>query len=295
MHHLLALGFGYSARRLAGVLQEDSDPHWRITGTRATGVGGIPKNDSGAMVIEGVTFGTGSLADPVADAISSATHLLVSVPPDAEGDPVLRSVSAYIGPGALQWVGYLSTTGVYGDHGGSWVDETTPPAPASPRTQRRVDAEEGWSSLCAALGVPLQIYRLSGIYGPGRSVVDRLLEGSARRIVKKGHVFNRVHVDDLARAVASGVRRPDRSGVFNLADDLPSSAEEPVLYAAGLMDVDPPPPIQYEKADLGPMGRSFYESSRRVRNDRAKRELGWSLAFPTYREGIRSIVEGLGR
>lgn len=290
MPTFFAFGYGYSARHVASALRRDETGSWRICGTRTTARGVEEMRADG---IEGVRFeGSDPAVDAqLAEALANATHVLVSIAPDRGGDPVLsRADDALRGCERLAWVGYLSTTGVYGDRGGAWVDESTPPDPAVPRNEHRLVAERGWTELCAEIDVPLQIFRLAGIYGPGRSIVERLRTGTARRIVKPGHVFNRIHVDDIAGAVLAGMRNPARTGVFNVADDLPSPAEDPIVFAAEAMGVEPPPRVSIEEAALGPTGLSFYAQSRRVRNRRAKEELGWTLRYPTYREGVTAIL-----
>jgi nucleoside-diphosphate-sugar epimerase len=290
MPHLFVFGYGYSARYLGRARAQASDDTWRITGTRRS-VDGV--SELRTLGVEGVRFDGAGLDAEAREALGTATHVLVSIAPDTDGDPVLRHASEALREcPELEWVGYLSTTGVYGDHAGDWVDESTPPSPAFPRTERRLAAERAWTDLCADIGVPIQIYRLTGIYGPGRSVVEKLRQGTARRIVESGHVSNRIHVEDIASAIEAGIRRPHRAGIFNVTDDLPSPPEDPLLFAAEAMGMTPPPPVSLDEAGLGPMGRSFYAQSRRVRNERARSELGWSPRYPTYREGLTAILHG---
>ncbi|RBI85471.1 SDR family NAD(P)-dependent oxidoreductase [Rhodosalinus halophilus] len=276
---LLSLGHGYSARALARLLAPQG---WRIIGTTRS----AEKADR--LAAEGVE----PLIWPGADlrpALADATHLLSSVGPDAEGDPVLRAADEAIAEAAphLEWAGYLSTTGVYGDHQGRWVDETTPPAPAKGRSDRRLEAERAWA---AVPGLPLHVFRLSGIYGPGRSALDRLRAGTARRIVKEGQVFSRIHVDDIAQVLAASIARPNPGAVYNVADDEPAPADEVIAYAAELLGLPVPRAIPFEEAELSPMAAGFYAESRRVRNDRIKRELGVRLLYPDYRAGLQAIL-----
>jgi nucleoside-diphosphate-sugar epimerase len=190
----------------------------------------------------------------------------------------------------LKIVIYLSTVGVYGDHGGGWVDEKTPANPASERGRRRVAAENAWLAFGEARGVPVQLHRLAGIYGPRSNAIDDLRAGVARRIVKPGQVFNRIHVDDIAGAADAGFRHPDVTGPINVCDDEPCPPQDVVSYAAALIGVEPPPEIPFEKARLSEMGRSFYGESKRCRNGRLKRELGYRLRYPTYREGLAALA-----
>jgi nucleoside-diphosphate-sugar epimerase len=190
----------------------------------------------------------------------------------------------------LRWAGYLSTTGVYGDCGGAWVDEDSPLAPNVERARRRVEAEQAWR----AAGLPLHIFRLAGIYGPGRSAIDSVRAGTARRIVKPGQVFSRIHVEDIAQSVLASLDHPRPGAVYNLCDDDPAPPQEVIAYACRLLGVAPPPEIPWQQAlaTLSPMALSFYADSKRVRNDRMKAELGVTLAYPSYREGLRAILAG---
>ena len=276
---LLSLGHGYSARALARLLRPEG---WRIIGTTRSA------EKAEALAAEGVEPLVWPGSD-LAPALAEATHLLSSVGPDAEGDPVLRQAGAAIAAAAprLAWAGYLSTTGVYGDHRGGWVDEATPLAPATERGRRRVAAEQAWAGVP---GLPLHIFRLAGIYGPGRSAFDRLRAGTARRIVKEGQVFSRIHVDDIAQVLAASMARPDPGAVYNLADDDPAPPQDVIACAAELLGVPAPPEIPFEAAELSPMAASFYSESKRVRNDRIKAALGVRLLYPDYRAGLRAIL-----
>ncbi|MEX2407980.1 MAG: NAD-dependent epimerase/dehydratase family protein, partial [Rhodovibrionaceae bacterium] len=225
-------------------------------------------------------------------ALRGASHLLSSVPPDKSGDPVLRDLAPCLKEARnLAWAGYLSTTGVYGDRGGGWVDEDTPARPGNPHSQRRAAAEAEWLGLCSDHGLPVQIFRLAGIYGPGRSQIDALKTGRARRIVKPGQVFSRIHVADIASALRASMARPVPGRIYNLADDEPADAAEVVAYAAGLLGIAPPPEIPFEEAELSEMARGFYAECRRVRNLRLRKELGVALAYPSYREGLAAQIE----
>lgn len=275
---LLSFGHGYTARALARLLVPRG---WRIIGTTRTAEGIQDVRASGAEPL--VWPGT----DPVP--LDEATHLLISVAPDAVGDPVLNALGDRITAIAdrLQWVGYLSTTAVYGDHAGGWVDENTPPAPASRRGEWRVRAERAWSAIP---GLPLHIFRLAGIYGPGRGPFAKVRAGTARRIVKPGQVFSRIHVDDIAQVLAASITRPDPGAIYNVCDDDPAPPQAVIEYAARLLNLPVPPAIPFDQAEMSPMARSFYGESKRVRNDRIKIELGVTLKYPDYRTGLRALL-----
>ena len=223
-------------------------------------------------------------------ALSGVTHLLSSVPPDAAGDPVLDLCGADLGRlKDLQWLGYLSTTGVYGDRAGGWVDEESDLDPASERGRRRVAAEAGWRRLWTDHGLPVHIFRLAGIYGPGRNMLETVRAGRARRIVKPGQVFSRVHVADICAVLQASMAQPRPGGLYNVCDDLAAAPDDVVLHACELLSVQPPPAVPFEAADLSPMARSFYGESKRVRNDLIKRELGIALTYATYRDGLGAL------
>jgi nucleoside-diphosphate-sugar epimerase len=225
----------------------------------------------------------------LSDALSTAAFVLISIAPDADGDAVLRNFRPDLAAAKPKSVVYLSTVGVYGDHDGAWVDEETECRPVSRRSKERVEAEAAWQSFADETGVPLAIIRLAGIYGPGRGPFEKIRRGTARRIIKPGQVFNRIHVDDIATIVAAAFERR-ASGIFHGVDDEPAPPQDVLAYAAELLGLLPPPEVPFEQADLSPMARSFYGESKRVRNDRIKHDLGVRLAFPTYREGLRAIA-----
>jgi nucleoside-diphosphate-sugar epimerase len=281
--HLFCFGLGYSALALARLLAREG---WTVTGTCRTAETAVELRASGFAA---------QLFDrdrPVpADALRGVTHVLTSVPPDADGDPVLdchRDDIARL-PG-LTWLGYLSTTGVYGDRGGDWVDETSPLTPTGERGRRRVSAEQGWLELSRCRGVPTQIFRLAAIYGPGRSPFKALRTGSAKRVDKPGQVFSRIHVDDLARVLFASMARPRAGAVYNVCDDDPASPEAVVAYAAELLGVPPPPLVPLDRAGLSAMALSFYDDNKRVGNALIKRELGVRLRYPDYRAGLAAIL-----
>lgn len=231
----------------------------------------------------------GTIPAEAKEALASTTHLIVSIAPDAEGDPVLAAGRELISNAmpSLKWIGYLSTVGVYGDHGGAWVDETAACDPVSDRSKQRLVAENDWMRLGAELNLPVAIIRLSGIYGPGRNAFCSLEAGKAHRIVKPGQVFNRIHVDDIAGATAHLARRFE-TGIFNVTDDAPSPPQDVVAHAAALAGREPPPEVSFEDADLSPMGRSFYGECKRVSNARLK-GTGYRMRHPEYRAALETM------
>jgi nucleoside-diphosphate-sugar epimerase len=285
MTHLFCFGLGYSARALARRLQGEG---WRVGGTARTRAGADALTAEGfdACVFDGLSPGPG-----VVEAAAKATHVLVSVPPDAEGDPVLRHhIEDLASASALAWVGYLSTIGVYCDRHGAWVDETTPLNPTSERGRRRVEAEEAWLALGKRAGARVAIFRLAGIYGPGRSAFQRLRAGTAQRIIKPGQVFNRIHVEDIAAALSASINGSGTFQVCNVTDDEPAPPQDVIAFAAGLLQMPPPPEIAFEDAHLSPMAASFYGENKRVSNARLRTDLAVALKFPSYREGLRAIL-----
>ncbi|MEM9684868.1 MAG: SDR family oxidoreductase [Pseudomonadota bacterium] len=229
--------------------------------------------------------------------LSRATHLLISVGPDRDGDPVLDALEDRITAIAsnIRWAGYLSTTGVYGDHQGGWVDENTPLIPSTERGERRVRAEKQWQALAARTGLPLHIFRLAGIYGPGRGPFAKIKTGKSRRIIKKNQVFSRIHVDDIAQTLAASIARPDPGAIYNLCDDEAAPPQDVIAYAAALLGVPVPPAVPIERAEMSHMARSFYAENKRVRNGRIRDELGVDLIYPDYRVGLQALLaeEGL--
>jgi nucleoside-diphosphate-sugar epimerase len=286
---LFCFGFGYTAGRLARRLASSRANRlgggWRVTGTaRADRVRGG---------VELTGFGRSAPLAELPERLAGVSHVLVSIPPDDAGDPVadLHGAALAALPG-LRWLGYLSTTGVYGDTGGAWVDETAPLAPGTDRASRRAAAERAWLALWRDRGLPVHVFRLPGIYGPGRSAIDQLRAGTARRVDKPGHVFSRVHVDDIAGVLAASMAAPDPGAIYNVADDEPAPQAEVVAYAAELLGIDPPPLVPVDDPGLSPMARSFYAECRRVSNAKIKETLGVRLRYPSYREGLASILAG---
>jgi len=273
MNKLLIFGFGYTAQKLAVTLERT---RWQVIGTSREGG-------------EGVLQWPGT---DMRDALAEATHLLISIAPDAAGDPVLNALSREIEAVAprLRWAGYLSTTGVYGDHGGGWVDEQTPLKPATKRGELRVAAEAEWQALAARSGLALHIFRLAGIYGPGRGPFAKVRRGTARRIIKPGQVFSRAHVEDIAQVLRASMENPNPVRIYNVCDDEAAPPEDVLAYAAELLGLPLPPAQDYDTAEMSAMARSFYAESKRVRNDRIKRELGVKLRYPTYRKGLAALL-----
>ena len=275
--HMLFFGFGFSAEALARRLDAAV---WKITGTSRSADGAARIS---ALGHRGVVFGD------VAVIPDDVTHIVTSVPPDADGDPVLRKFTDQLAARAaiFEWVAYLSTTGVYGDHGGAWVDETTPLTPNTERGHRRQSAEAAWE---AVPGLPLHIFRLAGIYGPGRNALESLKDGTAKRVVREGQVFSRIHVEDIAGILEASMAKPNPGRTYNVADNEPCPPQDVIAYGAALLGIHPPPEIAFEDAKLSPMGRSFFMDSKRVSNARVKGELGYELQFPDYRAGLKSLV-----
>ena len=285
MNSLFCFGLGYSAEALARRL---APLGWRIAGTARTPEG-VARIQS--LGYHGVLFDGIDAAPALAAALAGVTHVLISAGPDADGDPVLRHHSREIAKAHdIRWIGYLSTVGVYGDFGGAWVDEDTTPKPGSERTVRRVTAEKSWLDFGTTHNRPVKIFRLAGIYGPGRSAIDDLYEGTARRIVKPGQVFNRIHVDDIAAVLETAAAGGGAHAVYNVTDNEPAPPQDVVAFAASLIGQPPPAETPFETAALSPMGRSFYSENRRVRNRRILDDLGVRLAYPSYREGLAAIL-----
>lgn len=285
---MFSFGHGFSSRALARRL---CPLGWRFIGTTRK-----PERLA-ELRTEGVDPVLWPGAD-IAGHLSAATHLLLSAAPGADGDPVLaqdRQAIERIAPG-LKWVGYLSTTGVYGDHQGGWVDENTPLTPSTKRGQQRVETERAWQDLAERTGLPLHIFRLAGIYGPGRGPFAKVRSGTARRIIKPGQVFSRIHVDDIAQVLEASINRPNPGAIYNLCDDDPAPPQDVIAHAAELLGMPLPPEENFAEAEMTPMARSFYAESKRVRNDRIKNELGVELFHPTYRSGLETLLrlENLG-
>ncbi len=284
--HLFCFGLGYSASFLARRLLGQG---WRVSGTCRT-----PEKQAElkALGIDALLFDRDRPFADAPAALRGVTHLLSSVPPDAQGDPVIgahRAAIDAIAPG-LAWIGYLSTTGVYGDRAGGWVDETSALEPSGERGRRRLAAERGWLGLTQ----PAHLFRLAGIYGPGSSALDAVREGRARRVIKAGQVFSRIHVEDIAQVLEASMARPNPGVAYNVCDDDAAPPADVVTFACALLKVAPPPEVPFEKTDLSPMARSFYDDNKRVSNARIKWELGVALRYPSYRDGLPAILAAGG-
>lgn len=287
MNHLLCVGLGFSARVVAARLKAKG---WRISATSrsATGAAAIAALGYRAHAFDG----SGPLPSSVFDEV---THVVASAPPSAQGDPLLAQHAVDFAQRAAQfaWAGYLSTTGVYGDHGGNMVTEDTPLTPSTERGHKRLLAETQWLSLWRGHELPVHIFRLAGIYGPGRNQLLSLLDGTAKRIVKPGQVFSRIHVEDIATILEASMARPHPGRAYNVCDDEACPPQDVVAYGAKLLGLPVPPDTPFDDATLSPMARSFYADSKRVSNERIKRELGVRLAYPTYREGLTALARDL--
>jgi nucleoside-diphosphate-sugar epimerase len=290
--HLFSFGHGYSAHALTRLLL----PHgWRVSGTTRDPGKAASMRKQGVVAL---------LPDDDAIAsLRSATHVLISAGPTDDGDPAIATLAPAlrdIAP-SLAWIGYLSTTGVYGDHGGGWVDETTPLTPATRRGRLRVMAEGQWQDLAAETGLPLHIFRLAGIYGPGRGPFAKVRAGTARQIIKPGQVFSRIHVDDIAQVLAASIARPDPGAIYNVCDNDPAPPQDVLAHAAQLLGLPEPPREDFGTADMTPMARSFYAESKRVSNAKMLDDLGIQLIYPDYRSGLAALlaleeaVEATGR
>jgi nucleoside-diphosphate-sugar epimerase len=275
---LLVFGLGFSALHVA--------QHLQVSGAQVTATV-RSRTKAGGLAQAGITprlFSPEHTDAEIADDIAAGDAILVSVPPGESGDPVLASFADRIATASnLRWVGYLSTVGVYGDHAGGWVDETTPTTSGKGRSQNRIIAEQAWLALGA------HVFRLSGIYGPGRNQLVQLASGTARRIVKPGQIFNRIHVTDIAAVIEASLARPRQGAIYNVTDNEPAPPQDVVAFAAKLCGLEPPPEIPFERAELSPMAKSFYSENRRVRNALIREELGVTLNYPTYREGLTAL------
>jgi nucleoside-diphosphate-sugar epimerase len=290
MSNLVCFGLGYSAEHFIG---RYGDGFGRIVATVRGAERAAVLNARLAGRPKALVFDGQSASPELAHAIGEADAALISIPQDETGDPVLRACGAAFERALkLRSVVYLSTLGVYGDRQGDWVDEDAAPLPTSDRTRKRLAAERVWQDFGRRRRIAVAILRLAGIYGPGRNALIQVARGDARRILKPGQIFNRIHVDDIAQAIDAAFTRK-ASGIFNVADDEPATTSDPLVFAAKLLGVPPPPEIAYEDAEpaMSPLAKSFWQECRRVKNDKLKRELGVTLRYPTYREGLRALFE----
>ena len=278
--HLLVFGLGYSAEPF---VDQALEAGWQVSATwRRPEV----RDELEARGIDSVEF---SEASKLPDTV---THILTSIAPKAEGDLVLNAFEAQLrASSVIKWIGYLSSTNVYGDHDGEWVDETSETKPSLDRGKRRLDAELTWTGLGKDIGAAVHIFRLAGIYGPGKNAVRSVLDGKARRVIKPGQVFGRIHRDDIADALWRAAHSDLTSEIFNLSDDLPAPPQDVIEEACRLLGVTPPPEVSIDDADLSPMGRSFYAENKRVSNQKAKGLLGWVPKWPDYRTALANLLE----
>ncbi|MEE2662250.1 MAG: SDR family oxidoreductase [Pseudomonadota bacterium] len=281
---LFCFGLGYSAMALSRRLDAEG---WTIRGTCQNME---RRNALAALGIKAEVFDgkrrMGSLS-----VLQNSTHVLLSIPPSLEGDPALRYHAKDIADiGSVRWVGYLSTTGVYGNHNGNWVDESSILKPTSLRSKQRVSAEKGWRNWGRKTKISTQIFRLAGIYGPGRSVLDRIKAGTAVRVSKPGQYFSRIHVEDLATVLSASINKPEPDAVYNVCDDEPADPASVTAYAFNLLGRTPPTEIALNDAELSPMAKTFWHDNKRVRNNKIKEQLGVELAFPNYRSGLRNLL-----
>lgn len=278
---MVILGHGYSAGFLTPLLRARG---WRVTGTTRARMAEVAAAGADVLMWPGDET-------EIALRLQRADAILISAAPDAEGDPAIQSFAEALRHARPAWLGYLSTTGVYGDQAGGWVDESTPPAPATERGKARVRAEAQWRDLADFAGLPLHVFRLAGIYGPGRGPFAKLRAGTARRIAKPGQVFSRIHAEDIARVLLASVQQPDPGAVYNVCDDDPAAPQDVLAHAARLLGMPAPPEIPLDDAQLSEMARSFYSESKRVSNARIKRDLGVVLRYPDYRSGLQAILQ----
>ncbi|MFT5869403.1 MAG: nucleoside-diphosphate-sugar epimerase [Paracoccaceae bacterium] len=279
---LFSLGHGYSARALAALLIPMG---WEVIGTTRS-------TDKAADLAQQGVMPRIFPGDDLGADLARATHILISAGPGTDGDPVLADLHDQIAAVASQksWVGYLSTTGVYGDHQGGWVTEDTPLTPSTKRGLARVKAEADWQSLAAQTGMPLHIFRLAGIYGPGRGPFSKVRNGTARRIIKKNQLFSRIHVEDIAQILLASINQPNPGAIYNVCDNNAAPPEDVIAHAAALLGLPVPPAVGFENADMSPMARSFYAESKRVDNTRIRTELGVTLKYPDYPAGLAALL-----
>ena len=282
--HMLFLGYGFCAETLA--------PHLQAQGF-ALSATCRDRQKASHLKEQGMTPLLLTNAPVDAAALAGVTHVLVSAPPTLAGEQLLPlfETALWAQNGGIDWLGYLSTTGVYGDHAGAWIDEDTPPGPLGARGQRRVEAEQAWLDLGAAADIGVHLFRLAGIYGPYRNQLSAVKNGTARRINKPGQVFSRIHVDDIAQVLTASIARPQAGRAYSLCDDEPAPPQDVVAFAAQLLGLDPPPLVDFEEAELSDMARSFYSENKRIANARIKTELGVTLAYPDYRIGLTALFE----
>jgi uncharacterized protein YbjT (DUF2867 family) len=283
---IVIVGLGYSAGFFARAALARG---WQVTGTSRSA------EKAGSLSAQGIPtliFGGFAVSRRLETAIAEADAVLVSTQPDENGDPALACLSGQLAAAPnLRWIGYLSTIGVYGNHDGAWIDETATCRPTSERSKQRLAIDEAWLAFGEKTGKPVQIFRLSGIYGPGRNAIVNLRAGTARRLVKPGQVFNRIHAEDIAGVLMASLERPRNGAIYNVTDDEPAPAQDVVAFAAELISIAPPPETPFDSGKLSPMAASFYGENKRVSNALVKSELAYAFRYPTYREALRVLVK----
>jgi nucleoside-diphosphate-sugar epimerase len=284
--HLFCFGLGFTGSAL---VREAQTKGWMVSGTYRERA---HKDVWSGKGVQSYCFDGNEVSEEIGNAVREASHVLITIPPQKDtGDVVFKHFKEIlVGSSQLRWLGYLSTTGVYGNRDGDWVDETSELKPGFDHQRRRVEAEEQWRNLYREHQVPVHIFRLAGIYGPGRNLLQRVRSGSARRIDQPGLVFNRVHVEDVVQVLCASIDRPHPGAIYNVSDDLPSSPAEAVAFACDLLSVGVPPLVALEEAGLSKMGRGFYQTNKKVRNQKIKKELGVQLRYPDYKVGLRALL-----
>lgn len=285
--HLFCFGFGYCCDYLGHALMKQGG--WRISGTTRDS---DKRKDLRARGIQAHLFDNDLPLPDLLYMLRDVTHIIISTPPDDDGDPVFQlHAEEIVQLKNLQWVGYLSTTGAYGDRDGGWVDENSTLRPTTKRGSRRLKAEEQWLSLAQNNNLPVHIFRLAGIYGPGRSALDSVRSGIARRINKPGHAFSRIHIDDIVQILRASMDHPKAEEVYNICDDMPAPSHEVIDYACQMLGIESPPIKDFYEVDMAPITRSFYADNKRVHNDKIKNDLGVCLLYPNYKEGLKACLE----
>ena len=283
---LFCFGLGFSSLALIERLLPKG---WKVSGTCQSSKSQDAMREKN---ISALLFNSSQSCPEISQSISVATHLLVTIPPQDSGDVVLNIFSEAIAEAKqLEWIGYISSTGVYGDTKGEWVDEMSPLKGETDLNLKRIAAEKSWLNFGKGNDLPVMLFRCVGIYGPGRNLLESVKKGSARRIDKPGLVFSRIHCADLAQTLEASMRNIQSGEIYNVADDLPSPPAEAVEYACGLLGLDQPLLVPYEKAELSPVARSFYSTNKRISNKKIKQELGVKLVYPDYRSGLKALLE----
>ncbi|QPJ62548.1 MAG: SDR family oxidoreductase [Candidatus Nitronauta litoralis] len=286
--HFFCFGLGYTGTALCELLLKEG---WSVSGTCRTKIEQSALNSLGFNTC---LFDGASSETKLLESLASASHLLSTVPPGESGDPILPFLEKHLkNTGGFSWVGYLSTTGVYGHRDGSWVNEDSETNPQSVRGLKRLAAEQAWTNLSKQYSLPLHIFRLSAIYGPGRNSLLRVLDGKARRIDRPGLFFSRIHLTDLIQVIRASIEASNPGRIYNVGDDLPTPPEEVIRFACELLNIEPPPLVPLEKCEMSDLAKSFYQDSKRVSNSRIKKELGVHLIYPDFKSGLTALFKNL--